>query len=537
MTRFPTPRHAALIAVTELRRGWRQFRGKGRVQQGVLGVAVAFGAVAVVAVAFGGYAAGSAVAADEVAAPLEVAALVPAAMFTGAVLFTTYLTAIQLGNVDQRDALLTTVPHADVVGGVVLAAFVRIGGLFVVPLVVGAAAFAVGVGSAVAFVLVAGSLLMVLVAAFVVGFALGLGATHLFGRSQVLVRHRLAIGMLGFIAYLWVLTSNRFDEVVAPLVTATRASPVAWFADLALVTVVPGADPVQAAVAAVGGVAVVVVGLRAAVWVAGVHWYADPVQAGPTAASSASPTLLARVLGQPAAWVAKKSWVRARRSPLKLVYVVYPLFVLFQPVQEAIRVGTVTATLPAVVAVYGAWATGAAFGLNPLGDEGAVLPITVTTGVRGRAVVTGLLAAGLVPGATVTTVATAALAIASPLEGLAVVGVTAGAAALCVGAAGVATGVGVEFPRYEAATVARSRSVVVPSTWAFLTYSVVLLVLAAPATAMQVPVVTEAVAAATGLSPAAVQIGGVAGAVVVIVPVAWYGIRSAERTFDAYTVD
>ncbi|MFB6104055.1 MAG: hypothetical protein ABEJ57_03065 [Halobacteriaceae archaeon] len=520
----------------ELRRSWRQFRTKGRIQQGVMVVALLFGGVAVVAVAVGGYAAGTAVAAGTVETPLEAGALVPAAVFTGTVLFTTYLTAIQLGSVDQRDALLTTVPHADVVGGIVLASFVRIGGLFVVPLIVAAAAFAVGVGDLGAFVLVTGSLGVVLVAAFVLGFALGLGATHLFGQSRFLVRHRLAIGGIGFLAYLWLLTTNRIDDILEPVVTATQASPVAWFADLALISVVPAANPLQATAAGVGGVILVVASLRAVVWVAGVHWYADPVQAGPTETSSTSATRLAGVIGHPAAWVAKKSWVRARRSPLKLVYVVYPLFVLFQPAQEAIRAGAVTATLPAVVGVYGAWATGAAFGLNPLGDEGAVLPITVTTGVDGRAVVTGLVAAGLVPGATVTLVATAALAIASPLSPLAVVGVTVGAVALCVGAAGVATGIGVAFPRYEAATVARSRSVVVPSTWAFLTYSVVLLVLAAPAIATQVPMLTAAVAAVTGVSPTVVQIGGVVVALALVTPVSWYGTRYAARRFDEYTV-
>lgn len=536
MRGFPTPRHAARIGVTELRRAWRQFLGKGRLQQGVLGVAVLFGAAALTGVAFGGFIAGNAVATGELADPLAVAALVPAAVFTGTVLFTTYLTAIQLGDIDQRDTLLTTVAHADVVGGVLFAAFVRIGGLFVVPAIVGAATFAVGVGSAATFILVAGSLLLVLVSAFVLGFGAGIGLTHVFGRSAVVVRHRLALGTVAFVGYMWLITTNRFEDLLGPLVALTRETPVGWFADLALLAVVPAADPVNAGLAAVGGVAVLVGGLRFVVWVAGVHWYADPVHAEAGTQSSVSRSRLAAVIGRPAAWVTTKSWLRARRSPLKLVYVAYPVFLLFQPVQTAVETGAVPATLPAVVAVYGAWATGAAFGLNPLGDEGAVLPITVTSGADGRAVVTGLLAAGLIPGATLTTLSTLGLALASPLTPVAVAGLTVGAFALCVGAAGVATGVGVSFPRYETARIARSRSVVVPSTWGFLTYSVVLLVLAAPATAAQVPVVTDAVVLATGVSRPVIRVGGVVVALALVAPVSWYGGRHAARRFDAYTI-
>lgn len=537
MTGLPDPRHTVLIARTELRRAWRQFRGKGHLQQGVVVVAVLFGGLVTAGVAFGGFAAGSAVASGEIEAPMSMAALVPAGVFTGAVLFTTYLTAIQLGDIDQRDALLTTVSHADVAGGLLVSSFVRIGGLFVVPAVIGAVGFAVGAGSPVTFPLVAGSLLVVVLTAFVLGFGAGIGLTHVFGQSEVLVRHRLALGTIAFLGYVWLLVTNRFGDVIEPVVVATRRSPVAWFADLALLAIVPTADPVHAVVAAVGGVVVLVSGIWAVVWVAGVHWYADPVDTGEPRHSSVSHSPLSRVIGRPAAWVTTKSWLRARRAPVKLVYVVYPVFLLFQPVQSAIQSGTVPPTLPAVVAVYGAWATGAAFSLNPLGDEGAVLPITVTSGADGRTVVTGLLAAGLIPGIPITVGLTAASAVASSVPPVAVVGLTVGALALCVGAAGMATGIGVAFPRFEAARVARSRSVVVPSTWGFLTYSVVLLVLAAPATAAQVPVVTDVIATRLGLTAELVRIGGIGLAVLLVAPTAWYATRFAARRFDTYTIE
>lgn len=536
MSRFPNIAHVRLIAATELRRAWRQFWEKGRLQQGVLGIAFLFGGVAMLAVVFGGYLAGSALTSGDVEAPLEAAALVPAGIFTGVLLFTTYLTAVQLGDIDQRDGLLTTVPHADVVGGLVVASFFRVGGLFVIPAVLGAVAFAVGVGSVSAFFLVVVSLVLVMVGAFVVGFGIGMGLTHVFGQSELFVRFRWAIGTVAFIAYMWVVFANRIDDVLGPVVTVIRDSPVAWFADLALLTVVDGTDPLHAVGAGVGGVVLVVAATRFTVWVAGLYWYADPVQTGGGSTESATGGGLARVIGRPAAWVTTKSWLRARRSPLKLIYVAYPVFVLIQPIQGAVEAGRVTTAIPVIVGVYGAWATGAAFGLNPLGDEGAVLPITVTTGVSGREIVVGLMAAGLVPGLMVTVVGTVVLGVASPLGVVAVVALTVGAVGVCIGAAAIAVGIGVAFPRYEAASVGRSRSVVVPSTWGFLTYSVVVLLLAAPATIAQAPFVADAVADGLSLGESTVRIGGVFVAFVLIVPAAWIGARHAIQSFEEYTI-
>ncbi|MDY7080983.1 MAG: hypothetical protein SXQ77_00905, partial [Halobacteria archaeon] len=112
-------------------------------------------------------------------------------------------------------------------------------------------------------------------------------------------------------------------------------------------------------------------------------WYSDPKEKElekdekEVRGTSMLDTVLevsASSLSLPTKAVVRKSWVRARRSPLKLVFVVYPVFFAYQPVYSAYQAGRVTSVIPLLVGFYGAWATGAAFSLNPLGDEGSVLP-------------------------------------------------------------------------------------------------------------------------------------------------------------------
>lgn len=534
--RLPNPRRAVRIARTDIRIAWRSFRDSGRLQQGLLVGVAGFGLLVLAAVVFVALAAGGDVADGDIATPLETAALVPAGLFSGAVAFTVYMTAVQYAETDNRDGLLTTVPHADLAGGLLLSTFVRVWSYLAVPLLVAAVAFGVGAGSPLTAVLTVVGVLLVVAPGYVLGFALGVLLKHLFGQSETVVRYRAVLGVVVFLAYIGLFVTESVSLVVDPVVAATAASPVAWFADLALLALVDGASPVRAAAAAGGGLAVLGLSIAATVKATGTLWYSDPVQTGRGEETSSDAGRLAVLVGRPAAWVAKKSWLRARRAPLKLIYVAYPLFFLIGPIQTSVTTGTVSVTLPALAAVYGAWSTGAAFGLNPLGDEGAVLPITATSGVRGRTVVRGLLAASLVPGLPATVLLTGVLAALSPMSTLAAALMALGAGVLCVAAAGLAVGIGAALPRYDAASITRSRKVVVPSTWAFVVYSLAVSLLAAPATLAQLPGVADWAGGLTGLGTAGVQVLGLGVALVLVGAVAVLGTRYGARRFDEYVV-
>lgn len=535
--RLPQPRRSARIAVAELQVSWRSFREASRVQHAVMGIAGVFGLLFVAVAVGGAFLAGRAVGAGEVPRPVEAAGLVPAAAFVGTLAFSTYLTAVQYGDSNILEGLLTTVPHRDVAGGLLVATFCRVWLVFVVPLLLGAVSFGIGAGNAAAVALALLTVLVVILPAYSMGFGLGLAVRHLFGQSETLVRYRAVLGVGAFLAYVALLATERVGEITQPVIAAASTSPISWVADLLLLSLAPAASPVRAAAALLGGVAGLLLGLLLTVRAAGILWYADPVEPGDGSVSSSGVGWLGVLVNRRSAWVARKSWLRARRAPLKLIYVAYPLFFLIEPVQSSLQSGTIATTLPAFTAVYGAWATGAAFGLNPLGDEGAVLPITATTGITGREMIRGLLVASLVPGLSVTVVLTGVLAVTSDLPALAAAAMTVGAAGLCVAAAGVSVGIGAAMPRFDAATVTRSRAVVVPSIWAFITYTIVVTVLATPATAAQIPAVATSVGSLTGLGGAGVQVLGLAVALVLVGLAATVGTRYGARRFDEFYLD
>lgn len=536
MPGFPGGRHAVRIAVNELRVGWRKVRGKSTVQLLAAAAAILFGLVFTAAAAWGAHHAGAALA-ENPGDAATVAGLVPAAIATFTLFMAAYLTAIQLGDIDARDGYLTTIPARDVVGGLLLAGYVRVVGYFAGPLVVAAAAFAVGASAPLAFPLSTIAVFALTATAFLVGFPVGVGAAYLASRSALFARYKTLLGAAAFLGYFGLIATGALDDVFGPVVEAAEASPVAWYADLALLTVLPSASAAKAAAALVGSVVLGTVGVLASVRASERRWYTESVDAGDRETASVSGGRLDRLVGRRTAWVARKSWLRARRAPIKLVYVAYPAFLLVTPIQASVEAGRVTATLPPSIALYGAWMTGAAFTLNPLGDEGAVLPVTATTGVSGREFVRGLVTAGVAFGVPVTVTATAALAVLSPMPLVAVACVVAAAAVLPVLAAGVAVGVGTEFPKYDATSVSRNREVVVPSMWAFAIYTLAFMLTAGVATGAQAPGVADLVADLVGVSTSVVHVGSLALGVALTGAAAALSARTAVHTFDGYTTD
>lgn len=536
MPELPDPSHSYAIARNEARIAWRNFTGKSRVQTLAAVVAVLFGLVFTAAAGIVGLAAGQGVA-DDPSGVLEVASLAPASIAAFTLFMTAYLTAIQFGDIDARDGYLTTLPTRDVVGGLLVAGYLRIAGMLGGPLLVACAGFTAGAGEPLVFPLAALGVLVLTVVSYLVGFPLGAGLAYLLGHSSTFARFKPLLGVAAFVAYFALILTNTLGEAVEPVVTAFRVSPIAWFADLALLPAVPAASLPQSVAALAGALVVGVLGVFASVRVSKRRWYDDGVDTEQAGGESASGGPLDSLLGRRSAWVARKSLLRARRAPIKLVFVAYPLFVLITPIQRSVEAGHVTASLPATIALYGAWLTGALFTLNPLGDEGAVLPVSAITGVSGREFVGGLVAASTVVGLPLTLVASTALAVLSPLPPLAVACTVVAALTLPPLAASVAVGVGTAFPKYEATNVTRSREAVVPSMWAFAGYTLVFLVTAGIATGIQAPFVAEALADALGTATATIRVGGLLVGVALASVAAYLGVRHAAKSFEAYTTD
>ncbi|MFB6121325.1 MAG: hypothetical protein ABEJ68_09440 [Halobacteriaceae archaeon] len=532
----PTLSHVRLVAETELRRRWRATRDN-TVQLAAIGLLSLFYLAVTAAGAFGGYVGGQALAAGDVATPLRYGRYAAAA----ALLFPTFIiafrTAARLGTFDALDGLLTTVPHDDVAGGLLAAESVWFAGTFGLPALLAVIAFGVGAGSPA----LAATVLLALVATaglgVVTGFTLGFAARNVLARSEFVARHRTALGALVFVGYMALVGTGRVDTVVQPLLEFVRATPVGWFADLALLPAGVAARPLLAGAAVVGTPVLGASLFGASAWLAGRYWYGDHAR-GPTGETHSRRFVGGLSSGvfdglpRPTAAVARKSWLRAIRAPIKLVYVAYPLFFLVGYLSQALEAGAIPAELPPLLALYGAWATGAAFTLNPLGDEGAVMPVAVTTPVTGRQFVTGLLVSGVAVGTPLSVLVALGTAALSPLD-VAAAGVTVGVALVFPTiAAAIAAGAGSLFPKFEASNITRSREAIVPSIYAFGLYSLVLVVTWLPAGVGGMA--AEPLGEAAGVSPAVVAIAGGALTLLVGAVVALVSVRYAARRFATF---
>ncbi len=483
-------------------------------------------------------------------------------------------TAGKKGEIDSPEGILTTVPARDAALGLLLAEYVRMALVAAIPVATITAALAVGAGAVGPILAIPATAAVLLGVGLTVGFPVGIGVKWATRRTPWLARHKTALLLVAFGLYFLAVTSQAFNDVVSALQRALRDTPLAWFGDAALLGL-PGIDAVAvhalgaAALAAVLLPALGGVGIRAATAV----WYTDRAQtateetdekrtdaavrgrgdapasgtaresgpasesAGATSASLGERALapLSGLLARPTRTLTLAVWRRTKRAPIRVLYVSYPLFFLYAPLRTAFETG-VTTVLPVMVALYGTWATGALV-LNPLGDEGSVLPATLLSGIDGRQfVVAHVLSAALVgvPVVAVTTAVTGAL---SPLEPLRWVALTAASALLVVAGTVLAVAVGTLLPRFGTVEVFRSREVTMPSKGAFAAYSLALLGGAVGAVVALLPALAGFVGSLLGVPGIAVRVvgGGMAVLVGVVGPVV--GFRWAVGKFEEFVVD
>ncbi|UPV75530.1 hypothetical protein M0R89_05550 [Halorussus limi] len=477
-------------------------------------------------------------------------------------------TAGKKGELDSPEGVLTTVPARDAALGLLLAEYARMATVAAIPVVTVAAALAVGAGAVAPLLAVPATAAVLLGVGLAVGFPVGIGVKWITLRTPWLARHRTALLVAAFALYFVAITSEAFDDVVSVLQRALRDTPLAWFGDAALLGL-PGisAVPVHAvgaaALAAVLLPALAAVGLRSATTL----WYTDRAQttgdesdrktadgaangrvgatgedessAGErTGASSVGERALAPlsgVLARPTRIVTLAVWRRTKRSPIRLLYVAYPLFLLYAPLRTAFETG-VSTVLPVVLALYGTWAAGATV-LNPLGDEGSVLPTTLLSGIDGRQFVAGHVLSAALFGVPVVALTTAVAGALSPLAPAKWLTVTAATAVLVVSGTVLAVAVGTLFPRFGTVEVFRSREVTMPSKGAFAAYSLALVGGAVGAMVALLAPLAGFAAGVVGVPAIAVRaVGGVlAVSVGVVGPAA--GFRWAARKFETFVVD
>ncbi|WP_276260059.1 hypothetical protein [Haloglomus litoreum] len=416
--------------------------------------------------------------------------------------------------VDAEALVLTTVSARTAAVGLVVAETLRALTLVAVPVLVLTGAFVYATGALVPLVAVPFAITCFLATAVAVGVTLGWTAALIIAQVPFVARHKTVLGGVLVVGFFGGYMAFQLSSIGIPVDVAVLAAlPPGWVADLLVAGSPVGWSFARAAAVAVGG-PLAVAGLGAvATRVATAYWYTDPVDptddgetgaaagdvpaagnADPTAggveaaagsdavassgardalAAAIAPLSVPAVGSRPARRVAQLALVRTRRQPARLSFLLAPLFIVGSTLLSYAGAsgGVGLGLAPVVLALALAWLSGAAFGLNPLGDEAPVLPATLLSTVGGRRFVRGLCLPGLLVGVPLATLVTAAGVVAAGHDPLDAVGLVALAAGLSLAAVGLAPGVGTRFPRLDAVTVGRSREVIPPALSAVIVYS------------------------------------------------------------------
>lgn len=529
-------RHVSTIGRTELRRRWRVVR-ENPAQLVAIAFMALFALPMVAIVGFGGFLFGRSI--SDGAATTTVT-------LTRTGLVYLWLLAVGFGGLraystalrpDHLDGLLTTVSHRELICGLLFAEAVVVGVPTLLLAGLGGVSFAVGAGSPIAAPLTVATVLCVLSTALLVGFLLAIVVRNMGVRSKLLTRLRTLLFVLLGVAYFWLVFTESFDTVLAPLYRLLEPTPVGWFGDLLLVGTVPGASLGRSIGTVLASGGLLLVGSAAIARLAALLWYADGVhiehEAAPTNGSTLD-TRLGAVLPQPIAGVVAVDYRRARRAPVSLSFVLYPLFLLVNPIMTTVQTGSVDGALPLWIVLCGAWITGAVFPLNVVATEGAVLPATLLGSDPGRALVGGHVVAAALVGVPVTVLATAGLAVASPRPLPAVATLSASALVLAAAAGPIASGIGAAFPRFQAVRLSRSTRAIVPSMVAFAIFSTVIVIVALSALVGHSGIVGHAFESWFGIAQPTVALAGTLLTTVLAVPTGALSALYAVRAVDSF---
>jgi hypothetical protein len=483
--------HAVRIARVEVRRSLRTSFGTRRKLAYTLGLLLLFSPILLgwgrMAYAFGRTVAGG--------SPVPVTD-VGVQLFALAAVFVAFaaVRVVQQGTPDGMDLLLTATSTRAVLLGTLAHQTLQLLTFVSVPLFVVLAGFSLGADAP--SVVLAGLVLLfpLFTAVHLLGTVLGMAFSLGVLRSPLVRRLSQAIGLVVFLGILGLSFALTYPAAAGGPSPLTRL-PVAWvplvhYADLAFL----GSDlGVGLSLAGLGSLLVVLGSIPVLFAIA--HrlaprlWFADvspatllrgevdvdqrtapaTVAAGDRHVTSSRSGTFPRWRTPPSVGVASVLWVRWTRAPTRFATVVPLVGVL---VSAGIGVASDPESLPVLAPIAlgatGVYLTGVVFGLNPLGEAGAMRPSEVLSSRSSATFVRGHLVAGLVLGVPLTLAGTAALVVLNdvPLA----VGVALGLVApFAAGVSGcVALLLGTVFPQYEQNETFGGLPVASPSVWAIL---------------------------------------------------------------------
>lgn len=460
-------------------------------------------------------------------------------------------------HIEAEAMMLTSVSTSAVAGGLMVAETLRAFTYFGLYAIIGTGIAVVFWGSLPGLVVVPLAVLLFAATAVVVGSACGYAVAWLVATSPIIARHKTVLGSVGSLVLMSLYFILFLPQIHIVDQGALAWLPTAWLVDLAAVGSPATGSTFRAGGAVLGSALIVTIGSAVVVREAAAFWHIDPVSvssaddesaeisAGTAVspddshsdsgalAAAVKPIIIPRVLSTPTRNVAEWTLLRARREPNRLTFVLMPLIAVSGSVFSGFADSLNVIAAPAAALVL-SWLAGAVFALNPLGDEGSMLPVTLTA-ISGKKYVRGLITPGIVLGIPICVAVTAALDVFSPYSlgqqvGLIIVGIFL----TCI-AATITPAIGMAMPRFSAFSVGRSDEVLPPRISAMAVHLLLVIVPGAALAAIVLApeLARDALAVLVGTLPAFVLrlLGGSEGALTSTAGV-FEGFGHTVRTAD-----
>ncbi|WP_254766006.1 hypothetical protein [Salinilacihabitans rarus] len=469
------PRHAVRIGRFEFRRTVRAVReDTARFGLMALGAVVPSLLIAGFAVLFADVIRD----AGPVALPTQVRGMVATVWLFGAFVVAQRV-ATARPRAEAEPLVLTTVSTRTAAVGLAIAEALRALAYVTPPALALTAAAVYLFGSPLSLLAVPAAWLLLVAGAVVAGSLAGYAVAWLVATVPFVSRHRTGLGGVAVLAFFGGYAALQSAGVGSVGYDLLAWLPIGWLADLAVVGT-PVAGSGRRAAGAIGATALVCVGGGALIDRAtAALWFTDPVTVddGSSGAESAStagrrdrdalsasvrPLAIPAVVGAPTRRVAEWTLLRTRRDPRRLTFLLVPVVGAGSALMNVgVQSGAPRPLLAPLCAVVLPWIAGAAFAVNPLGDEGTTLPATLLA-VDGRRYVRGVSLPGLLLGLPTVVVATAATGVAAAYSPSQVLGLVLIGAYLTLVAVGTAPAVGMRLPRFSPIRVGRGRAVLPP---------------------------------------------------------------------------
>ncbi|WP_245779404.1 hypothetical protein [Halostagnicola kamekurae] len=386
--------------------------------------------------------------------------------------------------IDAEPLMLTTVSARTAAFGLLIAEMLRLLAHTAISILVLTGVSVALLGSPVSVLLL--PVVAVLFAATVVvtGSLVGYAIALLVATSPFVARHKTILGTAATLLAMGGYFLFLYPQVGGLSQAALAWFPLGWLADLAVVGTPFVGSTIRAVGVLAGSAALLVSGGLLIERATVAFWFIEPVDpqtAGDqplpdqttgnkttrprtrdTLADAVAPLTIPQFVSTPVRRVAEWAIMRTRRDPNRLMFLFIPVFAIGSPlVNTAVQSGSIGTIAAPLSAVALPWIAGSLFAMNPLGDEGSVLPVTLTA-VSGTQYVRGLIIPGLVFSLPIILLVTGLAGVLSPYTigeqfGLVVLSVYL----TCI-ATTVAPAIGMVFPRFSAIRVGQSQDVLPP---------------------------------------------------------------------------